>query len=54
MKIYNKKNFFIGLFGELLFIALLVFNIRRGEASFLYVCTALMWLAIGGSSAASP
>lgn len=48
MKIYNKKNFFIGLFGELLFIALLVFNIRRGEASFLYVCTALMWLAIGG------
>lgn len=48
MKIYNKKNFFIGLLGELLFIALLVFNIRRGESSFLYVCTTLMWLTIGG------
>lgn len=48
MKIYNRKNFFIGLLGELLFIALLISKIRRGEASFLYVCTTLMWLTIGG------
>ena len=48
MKIYNKKNFFIGLLGELLFFALLIFNIRRGEVSFLQVCTTLMWLIVGG------
>ena len=49
MKIYNKKNFIIGLLGELLLIALFTFRIRRGESiSFLQVCTLLMWLIAGG------
>ena len=49
MKIYHKKNFIIGLLGELLLTVLLTFRIRRGESiSPLQVCTLLMWLIAGG------